>query len=267
MNIRTNTGGTQTRPQQNSFHVILTDIRDYLLTLITLNIKKWWSRCIFRYYKYTPLSDQIKCLKNFFPSLNNANGNITHIWQIPANSDGNFAIPDWRKIAPTYGAAINKVLVLINNRCAGKFKNYLEDRLASEAHNKQSEQSVRAWETIRKKQNTDIYILPARIGLRCSLSHIDINKLPSINDANEFEFFELGVFEVGIILLTHPDRLKSFKDRWIRCGGNEFCCKGNSRFNRRPFFSFISGKIRLGADLFKNMDEHCDLAVGFIPKK
>lgn len=266
MNTRANVGSNQTQ-KQDSFRVILADIRDYLLILIVLNIKRWWSRLAFRDYKYTPLIDQIKYLQNSFSSLNNVNGNIASIWQIPANSDGNFAMPDWRKIAPTYGAATNKVLVLIKNQCSGKFKNYLEDRLGSEAHNRQGEQSVRAWEIIRKEQNTDIYILPARVGLRRSLDHIDINKLPNINNASKFEIFELGLFEVGIILLTHPTRLKSFQDRWIRCGGNEFCCKANGRFNRRPFFSFISGKIRLGADLFKNMDEHCDPAIGFIPKK
>lgn len=247
--------------QQDSIRVMFADIRDYSLGLIILTIKKWWNKVVVRSYKHTPLTDQIKCIQNFFPWLENIDENIA-TWQIPANADGNFAFPDWKKIAPTYGVAVNKVLVLIKNQYGGNFKNYLEDRLGSEDHNRQSKKSLAMWENIRKEQNADIYILPVRVGLRLSADHIC--ESANINDASKFE---LGVFEVGIILLTHPNRLKSFKDRWIRCGGNEFCCKANGRFNRRPFFSFISGKVRLGADLFKKMDEHCDSAVGFLPRK
>ncbi len=59
----------------------------------------------------------------------------------------------------------------------------------------------------------------------------------------------LGAFAVGIMLLTHPERLQHYDDLWIDCAGDEFHDPQGSDapFDRAPLFYFYDGKLKFGA--------------------
>jgi hypothetical protein len=60
--------------------------------------------------------------------------------------------------------------------------------------------------------------------------------------------FGLGAFAVGIMLLTHMDRLQSVDDLWIDCAGDEYHDPQSSvaPFGRAPCFDFLGVELRFG---------------------
>lgn len=241
---------------------IIADIRDVLLTLITLTIKKWWNRITISSY-CEGIDEQISCLRKLFPDIGSADEKIAK-QMFPSGASGWYAIPDWKKIAPTRGEAIKKVLTLIKKKRNGKFLNYLEGRLNSK-HLQQKERSIAMWRGIEEEQKGhDIFIVAAQLG-SVSLRGSSLPDRQYVFDDDEFGF---GIYEVGIILLTHHRHLmNSYNDLWIKLIGDEFSCTGDGKFKRTPFFCFISGKLRLGADIFKSMDDNCGQASGFLQKR
>ncbi|MFA5737021.1 MAG: hypothetical protein WC893_02610 [Candidatus Paceibacterota bacterium] len=58
----------------------------------------------------------------------------------------------------------------------------------------------------------------------------------------------LGAFAVGIMILTHSERLSHYDDLWIDCAGDEFDDPDAAfRFDRAPFFRFGDGEVRFVA--------------------
>jgi len=60
--------------------------------------------------------------------------------------------------------------------------------------------------------------------------------------------FGLGAFAVGIMLLTHEDRLQHYDDLWIDCAGDEFHDPQNSvaPFDLAPIFGFRDDRLGFG---------------------
>ena len=61
--------------------------------------------------------------------------------------------------------------------------------------------------------------------------------------ANEFG---LGAFAVGIMLLTHPERLQHHDDLWIDCAGDEYSPVAVGIFGHAPCFDFRGVEIGFG---------------------
>jgi len=79
--------------------------------------------------------------------------------------------------------------------------------------------------------------------------------------------FELGAFTVGIMLLTHPDRLKHCNDLWIDCAGDEFDNPGaHARFARAPCFKFHGGKVEFVTLWAHRAHGNYGSASGFLPQ-
>ena len=53
--------------------------------------------------------------------------------------------------------------------------------------------------------------------------------------------FGLNTFSIGIMLLTHPERLQHYNDLWIDCAGDEWSADG-SGWSGCPCFGFL-GKL------------------------
>ena len=131
--------------------------------------------------------------------------------KLSKHAEGWFATPNWMKnpqiFGDTYSAAVLKVLNTLKHTLKGKLYNYREGQL-DEQRLHQSAHSQKFWQELADAQgNPDILIVPAQFGIR--------HRGRSVRRAREVFLvneFGLGAFAVGIMLLTHPDRLKHYDD-------------------------------------------------------
>ena len=195
---------------------------------------------------YTPKSigEQIKRLRELFPEIGHADEKLAK-GTLPQNAEGWFAIPRWEKIAPSYDEVVPKVLGLIHQTRNSKFLNYREGQLGPK-HLRQTVRTADFWERICNEQKgNDILIVPAQFGLR--------HRGRSVRRAREVfseQEFGLGAFDVGIMMLTHPDRLNNEGDLWIDCAGDEYAPLADDAFTQAPFFHFLENMLKFGVGHF-----------------
>ena len=65
----------------------------------------------------------------------------------------------------------------------------------------------------------------------------------------------LGTFAVGIMLLTHPERLQNCNDLWINCSGDQFN-NGDGRFDYVPYFIFHVSGVEFGMHEYNREHAH-----------
>lgn len=189
-------------------------------------------------YKPKGITEQTNRLRELFPGIGYANEKLAE-QVLPENAEGWFAIPRWEKVAPTYGEAVQKVLDLIKQTRSGAFQNYREGELGP-TQLRQSAKSVSIFQKLGDKQKEqDILVVPAQFGLRHRGR--SVRRAREVMNANECG---LGAFAIGIMLLTHPERLKHYDDLWIDCAGDEFAPSADGVFSKSPFFRFDDGEVR-----------------------
>ncbi len=188
------------------------------------------------YTKPKSLVEQVGILQKLFPELGDCDDSIFAHGEkeLPDGAEGYFAIPRWQKIGKTYGEALQKVLDALSKAYGGRFKNWREGQLGPN-NLRQSAKSVGMWEKLGNEQKGDILVVPAQFGLR--------HRGRSVRRAREVmrkAEFGLGAFAVGIMLLTHENRLKDLDDLWIDCAGDEFHDPQDSDapFGHAPCFRF-----------------------------
>jgi hypothetical protein len=153
-----------------------------------------------------------------------------------------FAIPKWEKIADTYCEAVQKVLDLIRQVRNGKFCNYCEGQLGPQ-YFRQHERTAAFLKRISEAQRDhDILVIPAQFGFRHRGR--SVRRAREVMNVSEFG---LGVFAVGIMLLTHPERLQHYDDLWIDCPGDEYSFEASGHFGHAPCFFFHDGCVRFDA--------------------
>lgn len=196
------------------------------------------------YKKPMPIAEQVARLKKFFPELKEATYNEKLAERpLPPGAEGWFAIPRFEVVAGSYNYAVYKVLNLIKEDRNGYFINWLEG-LIGEEYLRQSARSVSFWQRLgEEQQGHDILIVAAQFGLRHRGR--SVRRARMVFTANEFG---LGVFAVGVMILTHPNRLKHEDDLLIDCAGDEYAPRPGSDFLNTPSFDFVedlfSGWIR-----------------------
>lgn len=206
-----------------------------------------------------PVAEQVKILRGLFPQL--AEGDIAS--GLPENTDGaegNFVVPRWQAIAPTYGEAVEIVLGLLSTDYGGRFKNWREGKLGSDRL-RQSDKSASAWDTLWKTQRSDILVVSAQFGIR--------HRGRSVRRAREVFVsaeFGLGAFAVGIMLLTHLDRLQNVNDLWLDCAGDEYAPAAGGEFVSAPIFDFSDGELRFGSRGVGGASGGCGSASAFLPQ-
>jgi hypothetical protein len=203
------------------------------------------------YEKPKPIGEQIAKLKELFPGLGEANTEL--VAQInagtailPEKAEGWVAIPNLKKLpnlfGNTYGQAVQKVLDLIKKARNGKFQNYREGKLG-EQYLRQTSALVTMLSKVAEAQgNPDILIIPAQFGF--------LHRGRSVRRAREVMRggeFGLGAFNIGCMLLTHPERLKHYDDLWIDCAGDEYSDSGGGVFECAPYFEFSDGGVEFDA--------------------
>ena len=193
-------------------------------------------------YKPKGITEQTNILRQLFPGVGFADEKIAE-QPLPPNTEGWFAIPKWETMATTYGEAVQKVLDMIKETRGGKFYNYRDGKLGPQ-YLRQSAKSVKAFQKLGTEQKDhDILVVAAQFGLRHRGR--SVRRAREVMNASEFG---LGAFAIGIMLLTHPERLKHYDDLWIDCAGDEFSYDGDGRFDSAPFFRFYDGGVGFGAD-------------------
>lgn len=222
-------------------------------------------------YKTKGLTEQCNRLRELFSGIGFANFDLLAQIEkgdvpLPSGAESWFAIPNWMKspnaFGSTYSGALLKVLDTIKQTRNGKFYNYRDGQL-DEKRLRQSAQSQKFWTELTDAQgNPDILIVPAQFGIRHRGR--SVRRAPEVFAGNEFG---LGAFAVGIMILTHPERLMHYDDLWIDCVGDEFDDPvSDVRFGHAPCFCFFDGKVKFGAYFVDVASDFCGSASGFGPQ-
>lgn len=210
-------------------------------------------------YAVRGITEQTNRLREHIPGIRTANEKLAG-QPLPTGAEFWAAIPRWEKLAPTYNEAVEEVLTLIAK--SRKFHNYRTGQLGP-GRLRQHVRTVKMIETLGNQQKDhDILIVPAQFGLR--------HRGRSVRRAREVfaaDEFGLGAYEVGIMLLTHPDRLIHGDNLWINCAGDEYHDPdGDAPFCYAPYFFFLGGGLGFYDLWFGHARVRFGSASGFLPQ-
>jgi hypothetical protein len=188
-------------------------------------------------YKVRPIEAQVTALRGLFPVLESCQEKLARK-PLLEGAEAWFAVPRWEVLAPTYSEAVEMLLEVlakkrkVSNRILGK---------VGEKFLRQTERSKLAEKIMTEQQGgNDILVVPAQAGMLhrgCSA-----RRTRSSLAGNEFG---LGMFSIGCILLTHPERLSSADTLMIDCGGDEYSVRGDYSFDRVPLFDYDIGGVEV----------------------
>jgi hypothetical protein len=210
-------------------------------------------------YRVKGVTEHANILRQYFPGVGSADEKLAE-QPLPEGAEGYFAIPRWETIAPTYGEAVEKVFAVLAKQRNGRFSNYCKGKL-SDQYLRQTEEEEAAFQTLGDaQQGYDILVVPAQSGLRHRGR--SVRRAREVMNLNEFG---LGAFAVGIVLLTHPERLVDYNNLWIDCAGDEYSPDGDGRFFYAPSFLFYDGTLGFVALWFGRAYDGYGSASGFLP--
>ncbi len=226
------------------------------------------------YAKPNGLTAQCNRLRELFSGIGFANLDLLGSIEkgevaLPVNTEGWFAIPNWIKnpaiFGTTYGEALQKVLDTIKTTRNGKFYNYRDGQLGPERL-RQSKHTEKFFRELSEAQgNPDILIVAAQFGIRHRGRSVRRAREVIVGTSGEFG---LGAFAVGIMILTHPERLMNYDDLWIDCAGDEFDDPvSDVRFVHAPFFDFNDGEVKFGTGAVAYASGVYGSASGVVPQK
>jgi hypothetical protein len=212
------------------------------------------------YKKPKGVTEQTNILRQLFPGIGFADEKLAER-EVPKNADdGWFAIPKWQSLAPTYGEAVQLVLNKLKETRNGAFYNYREGELGPDQL-RQSAKTASVFQKLAEEQDGfDILVVAAQFGLRHRGR--SVRRVREILLGNEFG---LGAFAIGIMLLTHPERLNHYDDLWIDCAGDEFAPAADGRFWHAPVFYFDDDGLKFSTSDVSNAHEYYGSVSGFLP--
>lgn len=202
------------------------------------------------------IAEQINILCELFLGLGFVDEKVTAL-PLPKHAEGWFAIPRWQNIAPTYDEALEKVLALIASRRT--FYSYRQGKLAA----KYLRQHARTEKMLRQigdqQKDFDILVVAAQFGLRFRGKSVRRGRV--LFEKNEFG---LGAFAIGIMLLTHPERLVRWEQLHVDCAGDEYSPEADGGFVCAPLFRFGDGEVEFNTDWSDNAYAGYGSASGFL---
>jgi len=203
---------------------------------------------------YTPgvkdLSCQITVLQMQFPGLGDTDSEYlsrvkSGSVKLPGYAEKFVAIPNWKKRPELFGKGYSDAFLIVLGKL--KVHNFREGKINSQTLRK-TKRTAEQWDKMIEEQgNPDILIVPIQFGF--------LHRGRSVRRAREVFLenneFSLGAFAVGILLLTHPERLQHLDDLWIDCAGDEFDDPvSDVRFDRAPYF--YDDKVQFGTGVVSN---------------
>lgn len=200
-------------------------------------------------YSVKPISEQSEILTKHFGSMVLQNGT-----DLSEQSEGIFAIPHYKLIAPTYNKAVMKVMKAITST-----RNTYDYQSGNWTAQYLRQLSIK--QNFWNAQKEEIILIPAQFGLihrgksvETVCTGLSNNELP------------LGIYECLIMLLTHPDRLQSYDNLWIDCPGDEYSLVAAAVFGYAPCVCFGGGGVRVGAHAVSVAHGRYGSASGFVPQ-
>jgi hypothetical protein len=188
-------------------------------------------------YRVRPIEAQVTELRKMFPELGSCHERLAHK-PLPAGAEAWFAIPRWQKIAATYNEAVEKVIEVLATR--RKVSNRIIGKLG-EKFLRETERAKLAKEILGEQQEgQDILVLAAQMGMLHRGSSARRTRVAMAG--NEYG---LGLFAIGCILLTHPERLSTGDTLMIDCSGDEYSVRGDYAFDRVPLFDYEAAGIEV----------------------
>ncbi|MDR3741969.1 MAG: hypothetical protein P4L40_23360, partial [Terracidiphilus sp.] len=181
-------------------------------------------------YKVRPIEAQVSDLLKIFPSLRGCHEKLARR-ELPAGAEAWFAIPRWQSLAPTYNEAVELMIGVLGAK--RRFSNRIVGKLG-EMYLRQTERCLLANGILNEQQpGSDILVVGAQAGMLHRGSSARRTRVAMAG--NEFA---LGVFSIGCMLLTHPERLSTSDALMIDCGGDEYSVRGDNTWDRVPLFDF-----------------------------
>jgi hypothetical protein len=213
------------------------------------------------YRRIKTFEEQLRILHPYFPEYVDPNDMIAPQARI-AGAEGCFLMLDRRVLGPSYSEAVKKLFNALNEQHSGQFENRLVDPL-DEMHLRQATSKERIFAYLASKESDHpILVLQAQFGLR----YRDYAGTEVFGKMTKNEF-PLGVYEVGNMLLTHPECLQTEDDPWIDCPGDELYLEGYGSMVMVPYFCVDKGgKLTFGVHLpgLTRSGGNIGLATGFL---
>ena len=207
-------------------------------------------------YLIKPLAEQLAIASQVFPGLAGTTLS-TPSSVLPAGAEGWFLLPRWESLAPTYNAGVELVLAAIARSRAVSFARM--DRLGPE-YLRRDARTTAMFDRLRHETDEAALIVPAQFGLR--------HRGRSIRRAREIladDEFGLGVFEVGCMLLAHPERLQQADQLYVDCPGDEYSASDEQQFSEAPFYRIIDDRVGFGTSWIGFVDPYFGSATAFMP--
>lgn len=213
------------------------------------------------YTKPKSITEQCNILRQIFPGIGFADEKLAER-EVPTHAEGWFAIPKWQTVAPTYAEAVQKVLDAVKSARNGKFYNYRDGQI-NNSRLRQTAKTASVFQKLGDEQKDhDILVVAAQFGIRHRGR--SVRRAREVFAANELG---LGAFAVGIMLLTHAERLQHYDDLWIDCAGDEFDDPdADVRFSRAPYFDFRGDGVKFGTRWFDDANDNFGSASAFVPQ-
>lgn len=174
---------------------------------------------------------------------------------LPEGADGLVVIPKPSKVVDSY----NEAVVLMTELMASQRKdwyNYREGRLGPK-YLRLTEKTQQALSRLEQKTG-DYLVIPVQTGLRHRGR--SVRRARVMMSDNEFG---LGPYEVGIILLTHPERLQKYEHLAIDCAGCEYCPDADGEFSVSLCFRWCVGRLEFYYHWVGTVTRHFGSASGF----
>ncbi len=183
------------------------------------------------------INEQINILYQFIPEVGFIDERRIITRELPLAAEGWFIIPRWQLLASTYEEALELILE------RGNFLNYFHGQLQEREIERGGLEKKLEIISKSKSQDSDILILPAQLGLLYKgYSSDEVRRSLKENE------FQLGAFEISVILLTHKNRLNHYNDLGILCGGDMINPDPEEEIDHIsiPCFSFRGRSIQIG---------------------
>lgn len=187
------------------------------------------------------LERELAILQTNFPELADSDLNRNYLNRIccgeialPYGAERWVLRPNWEKLASEYGLAVEKVFEVL-----GKVRNHYEGKFGSD-YLHETEKKIAIIEVIKQEQNADILIIPVQLGFRHRGR--SARRARAVMKTTEFS---LGVYEVIVLSLTHPERLRDLYDLWIDCVGDELSFAADGVYDRVIFIRFADGAFEV----------------------
>ena len=214
-------------------------------------------------YKPKSITEQVARLKTLYPQFKDVT--VADPGELPKGAEGWFAIPNiWKDsslLSGSYNDNVVHVLDLIKQDCNGKFYNYRDGQLGPERL-RQSARTEAAMRKLSEEQgHPNILVVPAQFGIHHRGR--SVRRAREVFASNELG---LGAFAIGIMLLTHPERLQHYDDLWIDCAGDEYAPFTGGGFSCAPVFIFNDGQVKFGGRWVGGAHARYGSASAFVPQ-